>query len=67
MLPGSEVLPETLVHALAVKTARDGEPLVYYAGSGWSKGGIEHMEPWQPETADFTAALAEPLEVRVIR
>ena len=67
VLPGSEVLPETLGHALAVKMARDGEPLVYYAGSGWSKGGIENMAQWQKEAADLTAALAEPLAVRVIR
>ncbi|MDE6446468.1 MAG: DUF4861 domain-containing protein [Alistipes sp.] len=67
VLPGAEILPDTLGHALAVKTAADGEALVYYAGSGWSKGGIDDMEQWQEMTADLAAALAEPLQVKVIK
>lgn len=67
VLPGAEILPDTLGHALAVKTAADGEALVYYAGSGWSKGGIDDMGQWQEMTADLAAALAEPLQVKVIK
>ncbi|MCM1151620.1 MAG: DUF4861 domain-containing protein [Alistipes sp.] len=67
LLPGAEILPDTLGHALAVKKALDGEPLVYYAGSGWSKGGVENMEQWTSLAAETAAALAEPLEVKVVR
>ncbi len=67
ILPGAEILPDTLGHALAVKTAADGEALVYYAGSGWSKGGIDDMEAWEQIVTDAAAAIAEPLEVKVIR
>ena len=65
LLPGAEILPDTLGHALAVKTAADGEALVYYAGSGWSKGGIADMDAWTRTVAEAAAALAEPLQVTV--
>ena len=65
LLPGAEILPDTLGHALAVKTAADGEPLVYYAGSGWSKGGVADMDEWTATTAAAAAALEQPLEVRI--
>ena len=65
VLPGAEILPDTLGHALAVKTAADGEALVYYAGSGWSKGGVTGMDEWTRTVADAAAALAEPLQVTV--
>lgn len=67
VLPGAEILPDTLGHALAVQTAADGEPLVYYAGSGWSKGGVENMDEWTATTAEAAEALEQPLEVRIIR
>ncbi len=67
LLPGAEILPDTLGHALAVKSTADGETLVYYAGSGWSKGGIENMEQWTALAAEAAAALAEPLEVKIVR
>ena len=67
LLPGAEILPDTLGHSLAVKQVADGETLVYYAGSGWSKGGIESMEQWQTLAAETCTALAEPLEVKVIK
>lgn len=67
VLPGAEILPDTLGHALAVKTAADGQPLVYYAGSGWSKGGVDGMDHWTATTAEAAAALQTPLEVRIVR
>ena len=67
LLPGAEILPDTLSHALAVKPTADGETLVYYAGSGWSKGGIESMEQWTALVAAAAAELAEPLEVKIVR
>ncbi len=67
VLPGAEILPDTLGHALAVKTAADGQPLVYYAGSGWSKGGVDDMDHWTATTAEAAAALQTPLEVRIVR
>lgn len=67
ILPGAEILSDTLGHALAVKTAADGEALVYYAGSGWSKGGIDDMATWERIVTDTADAIAEPLQVRIIR
>jgi len=67
ILPGAEILPDTLGHALAVKPAADGEALVYYAGSGWSKGGVDDMEEWQEIVAEAVETIAEPLEVKVIK
>lgn len=67
VLPGSEILPDTQGHALAVKTAYDGEPLVYYAGSGWSKGGIADMQQWSETAARLAEELAAPIEVRIVR
>lgn len=67
LLPGAEILPDTLGHALAVKTAHNGEPLIYYAGSGWSKGGIADMDDWTKTASEAAAALTEPLQIRIIR
>lgn len=63
VLPGAEILPDTLGHALAVKPVRSGETLVYYAGSGWSKGGIDDLEEWIEKTEELHAAVTEPLQV----
>ena len=44
ILPGAEMLTDTLGHAVAVKAVKPGRTLTYYAGSGWSQGGVEDMK-----------------------
>ncbi len=65
LLPEARLLPDTLGHALAVGLARRGEPMIYYAGAGWSRGGVEHMEQWLEELEQTRAAVETPLQVTV--
>lgn len=65
ILPGSELLPDTLQHAVAVKSVKPGEVLTYYAGSGWSQGGVADMEAWIEQITEAEAAATEPLQVTV--
>ena len=65
ILPGAELLPDTLGHAVAIKDVTPGEVLTYYAGSGWSQGGVEDMEAWTRDIAETAAAATEPLQVSV--
>lgn len=64
VLPGAEILPEAQGHALAVKAVQPGEVLTYYAGSGWSKGGIANLAEWQDAVNEQLAAATQPLQVR---
>ena len=41
------------------------ETLTYYAGSGWSQGGVEDMKEWVEEIAQAQAAAVSPLQVTV--
>lgn len=65
VLPDAEILPDACGHALAVKNVAPGETLTYYAGSGWSKGGIENMDQWQQIAVEQLAAALAPLIVTV--
>ena len=65
ILPGAQILPDTLSHALAVKSVKPGQPLIYYAGSGWNQGGVEDMEEWLEEVNEEVAAATTPLQVTV--
>lgn len=65
ILPGAEMLPDTLGHAVAVKSVKPGQTLTYYAGSGWSQGGVDDMEEWVEEIAQAQAAAVTPLQVTV--
>ncbi len=67
ILPGGEMLPDTLGHAVAVKPVKSGETLTYYAGSGWSQGGVEDMGEWVEEITAANAAATQPLQVTVIK
>jgi unsaturated rhamnogalacturonyl hydrolase len=42
-----------------------GEPLVYYAGAGWSKGGFPDVSDWQAYIAEFAKRVRSPLKVRI--
>ena len=45
-------------HALVFKTIAPGEPLTYWFGSCWSRGGrIATSEDWNTHVSDFIAAL----------
>lgn len=63
VLPGADILPDACGHALAVKSVAPGETLTYYAGSGWSKGGIKNIEQWKNIAVNQFAAITVPLQV----
>ena len=65
ILSGAGWRPDTLGHAVAIKDVTPGEVLTYYAGSGWSQGGVEDMEAWTRDIAETAAAATEPLQVSV--
>ena len=65
ILPGAEMLADTLGHAVAVKSVKPGQTLTYYAGSGWSQGGVEDMGEWVEEIGTAQAAAVTPLRVTV--
>ena len=65
ILPGGEMIADTLGHAVAVKSVKSGETLTYYAGSGWSQGGVENMGEWVEEITAAQAAATRPLTVTV--
>ena len=65
ILPGAEMLADTLGHAVAVKSVKPGQTLTYYAGSGWSQGGVENMGEWVEEIGMAQAAAVNPLRATV--
>ena len=65
ILSGAELLPEADGHTLAIKTVRPGELLTYYAGTGWSQGGVDDMEDWLERLEEIKAAAETPLQVVV--
>ena len=67
ILPGGEMLADTLGHAVAVKNVKSGETLTYYAGSGWSQGGVDDMSEWIEEIAAAEAAATQPLQVTILK
>ena len=62
---GAAILPETEGHALAVKNVRPDEPMIYYAGTGWSQGGVDDMDKWIEDVNELKAAVETPLQVIV--
>lgn len=46
-------------------TVKAGEPLVYYAGAGWSKGGFPEMGDWETCVANFARRIRSPLKVHI--
>ncbi len=66
--PGAAMLADTLKHAVAVELVKPGQRSVYYAGTGWSKGGengVADMEGWKAEIEKVNAAATAPLQVKV--
>ena len=66
ILPGAEMRAELAGHAVAVATTEPGDTLVYYAGAGWSQGGVNDMPHWMALTEEATAAILSPLVVEVL-
>lgn len=62
---GAAILPETEGHALAVKNVRPDDPMIYYAGTGWSQGGVDDMDKWIEDVNELKAAVETPLQVIV--
>lgn len=67
ILPGGEMMPDTLGHAVAVKNVKSGQTLTYYAGSGWSQGGVDDMNEWIEEITAANAAATQPLQVTIVK
>ncbi len=67
VLPEAEILSDTLSHALAVRSVKPGEKLVYYAGTGWSQGGVDDMEEWLETVQEQMATVTAPLQVTIRR
>ncbi len=65
VLPGAELRAELAGHAVAVATTEPGDTLVYYAGAGWSHGGVNDMPHWMALTEQAAAAVSDPLVVEV--
>lgn len=65
ILSGAAILPNTAGHALAVKSVRPNEMLTYYAGTGWSHGGIDDMDKWLEKVNELKTAVETPLQITV--
>lgn len=59
----ADIFSDTAGHALAVKQVQPNEKLVYYAGTGWSQGGVDDMDAWVEQVNDVKAAIETPLQV----
>lgn len=57
---------ETDDHYLVLTRRRPGEPVVFYAGAGWTGGGdFESVEDWWAYLDTFAVRLANPLRITV--
>lgn len=65
LLQGAEILPDADGHALAVKNVEPNETLTYYAGTGWSQGGVDDMEDWLEKLNETKAVAETPLQIVV--
>lgn len=67
ILPGAEFRADAAGHAVALAEAESGVPMIYYAGSGWSQGGVEDMPDWMDILEEASAAVTDPLIVTVVK
>lgn len=56
---------ETASQAWFLTDVKSGQPLNYYAGAGWSKGGFPEMKDWETYVADFARRVHSPLKVQI--
>ena len=64
--PGAEFRAEADGHAVALTEAESGVPMIYYAGSGWSRGGVKDMRHWMTLMEEAATAVCNPLEVSIL-
>ena len=67
ILPGAEFLADAAGHAAALTEVESGKPMVYYAGTGWSQGGIADMRAWMELLDRTSASITAPLSVTIVR
>ncbi len=65
LMEGSAILADELGHSMAVAAAENGKSVTYYAGAGWSLGGIADMAQWTEEVMALKAAVESPLIVTI--
>ena len=53
-------------HLLALSDYKQGEPFVYYLGTGWSKGGLESAAAWFEMIKNEKVKVNNPLVVTVV-
>lgn len=56
---------DAIGHILSPKSYNPGDTLVYYWGSGWSKGFMPDWEAWTDYLAKFHQRITNPLEVTI--
>jgi hypothetical protein len=52
-------IKQTGDHVVALTIAKSGQPVVYYAGAGWSKSGFPRQTAWNAYLATFARRLHE--------
>lgn len=67
VLPGAQIMADTVGHALAVIDVKPGQTMTYYNGAGWSKGGeingIRDIDHWTDHVKQAEASILTPLTV----
>ena len=53
-------------HLVAIGTAKVGEPVVYWAGAGWTRSGdFKDADAWNTYLDEWSRRIAEPLVIKV--
>ncbi|MDE6134516.1 MAG: DUF4861 domain-containing protein, partial [Muribaculaceae bacterium] len=63
--PLQESRGDAVGHILASFPAAGESPVVYYWGSGWSKGGMPDADSWTDYLRQFRNRIDEPLQVTI--
>jgi hypothetical protein len=65
VLPGDPQIVRADGHLLAVTPVRNGIPLIYWGGAGWSKGGVADRAAWETLLRQKREEIENPLQVIV--
>lgn len=65
IMPAADSSLEAEGHMLTVGQARNGQPLVYYIGSGWSGASVPDVTVWEGVVKDAAQKIANPMTVTV--
>ena len=63
---GAKAVMDKDGHLLALSDYKQGEPFVYYLGTGWSKGGLESAAAWFEMIKNEKVKVNNPLVVTVV-